>query len=99
MRKSFRAALASLAALLAALLVAAVAPAQRTDSSRALDLVPASITKTCGAGYKHGAIGGAEKCLRVEEFCAHRYDRQYRQYGFRCTRYDANVNRYRLTHA
>jgi hypothetical protein len=37
------------------------------------------------------------KCLRAGEFCAHRYDRQYRSYGYRCIRYDASVQRYRLT--
>lgn len=44
-------------------------------------------------------IGGAEKCLRAGEFCAHAFDSQYRRYGYRCIRYDANVERYRLTHA
>jgi hypothetical protein len=45
----------------------------------------------------HAVIGGVQKCLRRGEFCAHRYDRQYRRYGFRCIRYYANVGRYRLT--
>jgi len=44
-------------------------------------------------------IGGAEKCLRAGEFCAHAFDSQYRRYRYRCIRYDANVQRYRLTHA
>jgi hypothetical protein len=51
------------------------------------------------AGYVHAVIGGSEKCLRAGEFCTHAYDRQYRRYGFRCIRYYANVQRYRLTHA
>lgn len=36
---------------------------------------------------------------RAGEFCAHSADRQYRRYGFRCTKYYRNVQRYRLTHA
>ena len=95
MQKSFRAILVSLAAVLAALSVAAVAP----NSTQARGLAPSAITKTCSAGYRHAVIGGAQKCLRAGEFCAHRYDRQYRRYGYRCTRYYANVARYRLTYA
>lgn len=53
---------------------------------------------SCSAGYVSGTIGGAHKCLRAGEFCTHALDAQYRRYGFRCTRYYANVNRYRLTH-
>ncbi|HEX6700649.1 MAG TPA: hypothetical protein VF101_07960 [Gaiellaceae bacterium] len=78
-------------ALLAALGAAQLAPAQ--PAARA----PYAVSKTCSAGYTHAVIGGAEKCLRAGEFCAHRYDSQYRRYGFRCIRYDARVQRYRLT--
>jgi hypothetical protein len=60
---------------------------------------PAIVGKTCSAGYVHAVIGGSEKCLRAGEFCTHRYDSQYRHYGYRCIRYYANVQRYRLTHA
>jgi hypothetical protein len=60
---------------------------------------PAIAVKTCSAGYVHAVIGGSEKCLRAGEFCTHRYDSQYRHYGFRCIRYYANVGRYRLTHS
>jgi hypothetical protein len=59
----------------------------------------AAPAKTCSAGYTHAVVGGAEKCLRVGEFCTHAYDSQYRRYGYRCIRYYANVRRYRLTHA
>src|SRR5690348_11333716 len=58
---------------------------------------PAVAAKTCSAGFTHAVIGGVQKCLRRGEFCAHRYDRQYRRYGYRCIRYYANVGRYRLT--
>ena len=86
--------------LLIAALMSALAVAGGTASPAAPShLSPVAISKTCGSGYKHAVIGGAEKCLRAGEFCAHRYDRQYRRYGYRCIRYYANVQRYRLTHA
>lgn len=49
----------------------------------------ATSAKTCRSGYVHAVIGGSEKCLRRGEFCAHRLDRQYRRYGFHCTRRDS----------
>jgi len=75
-----------LATALAALTAAVGAPAQ------------AAAAKNCSAGYTHATIGGAQKCLHAGEFCTHAYDAQYRHYGYRCTRYYANVHRYRLTH-
>ena len=54
-----------------------------------------SVAKSCSSGYTHAVIG--EKCLRAGEFCAHRYDWQYRRYCHRCIRDDARVGRYRLT--
>jgi hypothetical protein len=78
-------------ALLVATLVAAVAAAGAPAH--------AAVAKTCSSGYRHAVIGGAEKCLRAGEFCAHAYDSQYRHYGYRCIKYYANVHRYRLTHA
>jgi hypothetical protein len=61
-------------------------------------LAPAAAAKACHAGYRHAVIGGRQKCLRAGEFCAHRYDGQYRRYGYRCVRYDRRVHRYRLTY-
>lgn len=58
---------------------------------------PVAIAKTCSSGYTHAVIGGAQKCLRAGQFCTHRYDSQYRRYGYRCTHYDRQVQRYRLT--
>jgi hypothetical protein len=57
----------------------------------------ATASKSCSRGFTHAVINGAEKCLRRGEFCAHSADRQYRRYGYRCTKYYANVSRYRLT--
>ena len=86
MRNRFLVVVATLVAAVAAGTAAPTAPAS-----------PTIATKTCSAGYTHAVIGGVQKCLRRGEFCAHRYDRQYRRYGFRCIRYYANVDRYRLT--
>jgi hypothetical protein len=60
--------------------------------------VQAIAAKSC-SGYVRAVINGQVKCLRAGEFCTHSADRQYRHYGFRCTRYYRNVHRYRLTHA
>ena len=59
--------------------------------------VRAVAAKTCSRGYTRGVINGAVKCLRRGEFCTRSADRQYRRYGFRCTRYYPSVGRYRLT--
>ncbi|WP_320669250.1 hypothetical protein [Patulibacter defluvii] len=53
--------------------------------------------KSCSGGYKRAQINGQTKCLRRGQFCARAADSQYRRYGYRCTRYDAKVRRYRLT--
>lgn len=51
----------------------------------AFALVPSSaLAKSCSAGYVHGVIGGAQKCLRRGEYCAHSFARQYHRYGFNC---------------
>ena len=71
---------------------ASVAPAADPVS-----LGPAAAAKPCGSGYKHAIIAGDHKCLKTGQFCARRYDRQYHRYGFHCHRYDAAVERYRLT--
>lgn len=86
-----------IAGLLAAVALIAAAPAAQASAADQ----PASVTaaKSCSSGFVHGVIGGHQKCLRAGEFCAHRYDHQYRRYGYRCTRYYRNVHRYRLTHA
>jgi hypothetical protein len=42
--------------------------------------------KQCSSGYTHAVIGGAEKCLRRGEYCAKRYKKRYKYYGFRCVK-------------
>jgi hypothetical protein len=60
---------------------AIVAPAPLAHPASA----PASALKTCRHGFVRGVIGGAEKCLHAGEYCAIRYAKQYRRYGFRCS--------------
>ena len=82
-----------------ATLVAAFAAGTASPAAPALRSAPAVSAKTCSSGYTHAVIGGEQKCLRAGQLCAHRYDGQYRRYGYRCIRYDQRVQRYRLTHA
>jgi hypothetical protein len=94
--------LIAIAASASAVAVAPAAPASQPNGSAfgsapAQQSAPVAVLKTCGGGYTRGVISGQVKCLRAGEFCAHRYDRQYRRYGYRCIRYDASVQRYRLT--
>jgi len=82
------------AAFVSALALAggSTAPAAQVHSA------PIAVAKSCSAGYKHAVIGGVQKCLRVGEYCAHRYDSQYRRYGYRCIRRDYR-GAYHLTRA
>lgn len=82
------------AALVAATGLLVAVPATQAIETPALVAVAA---KACSSGYVHGVINGAEKCLRRGEFCTHSADSQYRRYGFRCTTYYPDVDRYRLT--
>ncbi|MBA3734405.1 MAG: hypothetical protein H0W90_04270 [Actinobacteria bacterium] len=82
-----------LAVVLAAFAAATSSPAQP------LAQTPATVLKSCSGSFTHAVIGGVEKCLRAGEFCVRRSDSQYRRYGYRCIRFYANVQRYRLTHA
>jgi hypothetical protein len=85
-----------LAALAVTVAAFAAAPAL-APSGPASALAPApAVAKSCSAGFKHAVINGAQKCLRRGEFCAHAADRQYRRYGYRCTKRDARGS-YHLT--
>jgi hypothetical protein len=84
-----RSRLASLLAAVALLAPAAVpAVAQSSPSAYA--------AKTCSRGFKHAVIHGQEKCLRRGEFCARKYQRDYKRYGYSCSKRDRN-GRYHLT--
>jgi hypothetical protein len=88
-----------LIALVATCAAAFVAGTATPAAPAAPASTPAVAAKSCSSGYTHAVIGGVQKCLRAGEFCARRFDRQYRRYGYRCIRFYANVGRYRLTHA
>lgn len=81
-----------IAALAATALVGAPAAVAAHQGSRP----HAVAAKTCSAGWRHAVIGGQQKCLRRGQFCARRYDGQYRRYGYRCLRRDSRGN-YHLT--
>jgi hypothetical protein len=81
-----------------ATLVAALAAGTSSPAAPSLQTAPAAVAKLCSAGFRHAVIGGQQKCLRAGEYCAHRYDRQYRRYGYRCIRRDSHGS-YHLTYA
>lgn len=53
-------------------------------------------TPIARAACTHATIGGKTKCIARGQFCARRYASQYRRYGLKCTKRDAN-GRYHLT--
>jgi hypothetical protein len=68
-----------------ALLLAAVPAA--TPPAGAHEPRPAPVAaaaKSCSGSFVRARIGGVTKCLHAGEFCAKRYRRQYRRYGFTC---------------
>ncbi|HEX4435177.1 MAG TPA: hypothetical protein VH061_00125 [Solirubrobacteraceae bacterium] len=80
-----------------ALTTTAVAVGGGSIASASPPATPVAIAaKSCSGSYTHAVIGGAQKCLRRGEFCAHRYASQYRRYGFSCTHTDDRGN-YHLT--
>jgi hypothetical protein len=85
-------------AVVLATFIAALAAGAASPAAPSLQTAPAAVAKTCSAGFKHAVIGGQQKCLRAGEYCAHRYDSQYRRYGYRCIRRDSRGS-YHLTHA
>jgi hypothetical protein len=64
----------------AAIACASLAPATAAAPAAS----PQAAFKTCRHGYVHAVIGGEQKCLHAGEYCAIRYARQYRRYGFHC---------------
>jgi uncharacterized membrane protein len=79
-----RLAAAALAAL--ALLLAGGAPAPPAEASGSPSAVAACRTAT---------IGGHRRCIAPGQFCARRYERDYRRYGYTCAKRDRN-GRYHL---
>lgn len=85
------------AALVASASIFAAAPAVAPVFHGSLVGPATAVAKTCSAGFQHAVINGSQKCLRRGEFCIHAADGQYRRYGFRCTKFDQRVYRYRLS--
>jgi hypothetical protein len=54
----------------------------------------AATAPLCSSSSVSAVIGGRRKCLHSGEYCARRYERQYRRYGFTCK--IASDGRYRL---
>jgi hypothetical protein len=66
----------------------AVAAALAVSGVEAVPVVAGSppqaiVAKHCKRGTP-ARIGGRSKCLQPGEYCAARYNRQYRRYGFVC---------------
>jgi hypothetical protein len=71
---------------------AAVAPAPAPIAPEA------ALAHTCSSSrYVHAVLPWGHKCLAAGQFCKRDGDRYYHRYGFHCHRYDARVDRYRLT--
>jgi hypothetical protein len=81
-----------LASLVAVIALLAPAPAVALVAQTAPS---AQTAKTCSAGFKHAVIHGKQKCLRRGEFCTRKYQRDYKRYGYSCTKRDRN-GRYHL---
>jgi hypothetical protein len=86
-----------LAALAASAAMCAAAPGVAPVLNGLPGAPAAAMAKTCSGSLRHAVINGSEKCLRRGRFCARAADRRYRRYGFRCTKYDRRVARYRLS--
>jgi hypothetical protein len=80
----------------AGLLAAAGAAAAGPATHAADPGQQAAAAKTCSSGFTHAVINHQQKCLRRGEFCAHRYRKQYRRYGYNCVKRDRN-GAYHLT--
>jgi hypothetical protein len=94
--RGYRRVIASRRYLAAVALALGVAFAAPVGGEASTNGPVAEMAKTCGSGYVHARINGAEKCLRRGEYCAHSANRQYRRYGYSCTKRDAN-GAYHLT--
>jgi curli biogenesis system outer membrane secretion channel CsgG len=51
---------------------------------------------TAHASCKSATIGGHHKCIARGQYCARSHQRDYRRYGYSCSRRDRN-GRYHLT--
>lgn len=82
-------------ALIVTLALFAAVPAAQPAAHPSKVPTLALVAKPCSKGYTHAIIGGEHKCLRRGQYCAARYKRQYRRYGFECARDSRGVYRLR----
>jgi hypothetical protein len=78
----------------AAVAVALAVPISQAPAAKHTPVAVAA--KSCGRGYTHAVINGAQRCLRRGQYCSHRADRQYHRYGLHCHKRDARGS-YHLT--
>ena len=78
--KKFIAVAVSVAALVA--VAPATAPASSTDAQAQI-------------ACQNAVIGGKRKCIARGQYCARRHQRDYRRYGYSCSKRDRN-GRYHL---
>lgn len=72
--------------LVAAASLATGLAAPGVTASAASPVPRAVAAKTCSGRYVKAHVGGHVKCLGSGEYCAKRYHRAYRRYGFKCVR-------------
>jgi hypothetical protein len=78
--------------------LAAFAFAGASATSAPVAIAPeVAAAHSCSSRYTHAALPWGHKCLAVGQFCKRAGDRYYHRYGFHCHRYDARVDRFRLT--
>jgi hypothetical protein len=75
---------------LAAIALGGAAAAGATNAT-----APVSVNHPAATACKSATIGGRHKCIAAGQFCAKRYERDYRRYGYTC-RWDGRY--YRLRH-
>jgi hypothetical protein len=73
-----------LAATTAVLCLIAPTMAVRASAAHPLSAPQAAAAKKCPATDTPAVIGGKRRCLHAGEFCARRYNKDYRRYHFRC---------------
>jgi hypothetical protein len=84
-----------IAAIVTAVALGIAVPAAQPLAQPSKTPAVAVAAHKCKSGYKHGIIGGEHKCLRRGQYCAKRYRKQYRKYGYRCVKDSRGVYRLR----
>jgi hypothetical protein len=77
------------------LLIAALAAASLATAPAAF-AAPAGEAPVAHLACKNATIGGQSKCIARGQYCARAHQRDYKRYGFSCSKRD-NRGRYHLT--